>query len=101
MRTHHLVLLAFSPLLEDAFDFTAASHKAFIIHVLEKVFGKSLENIVCLVGDNCPTNQSLADLCNLPLVGCASHRFNLEVMKELLQYESIIAQVCHFVVFCC
>lgn len=76
------MLLAFSPLLEDAFDFTAESHKKFMDFYLDH-YGKSMENVVCLVGDNCATNQALADLCGKPLVGCASHRFNLEVQAYL------------------
>jgi hypothetical protein len=76
------VLLSFSPLLEDAFDQTAESHKKFIEFYLNH-YGKSLTNVVCLVGDNCATNQALADLCGKPLVGCASHRFNLEVQSYL------------------
>lgn len=71
-------------MLEDNFDFSSESHKKLIEHVLG-VFDCTLENVFCLVGDNCAVNTHLADLCNLPLVGCASHRFNLEVQAFLAQ----------------
>ena len=34
-----------------------------------------------MVGDNCSTNGSIAEKLNKPLIGCASHRFNLAVQK--------------------
>ena len=73
-------------MLENDFDFTAESHRNLIEHVLG-VFGKTLDDVLCLVADNCPVNQRLADICGLPLIGCASHRFNLEVLAFLSQPE--------------
>jgi hypothetical protein len=84
-------------MLEDDFDLTSESHKNFLIHVLG-IFDKSLENVFCLVGDNCSTNTHLADLCGLPFVGCASHRFNLEVQAYLglPQFEQLVEKVLLF-----
>ncbi|RLN10139.1 hypothetical protein BBJ28_00018417 [Nothophytophthora sp. Chile5] len=48
----------------------------------------------CLVvGDNCATNQSIATKMGVPLVGCASHRFNLAVNKVLAPYEDLLDNV--------
>ena len=86
------VLLSFSPLLEDAFDFTAESHKSYLEYVL-KLFNKSCANVVCLVGDNCSTNKRLAELMGVPLVGCASHRFNLACQRFLDKIKVEIERV--------
>jgi hypothetical protein len=52
----------------DESGFTAQNHKDLLVSVL-KIFGKSLANVVCLVGDNCATNRSCATLCGIPFVG--------------------------------
>ena len=61
---NYKVLLAFSTLQEEN-DFSAISHKNFIVEVLQ-IFGKNLSNIICLVGDNCNTNIAIAKQCNVP-----------------------------------
>jgi hypothetical protein len=87
------ILLAFSPLFDEA-DFTAESHKEFIEQVLQNVFKKNLENVVCLVGDNCSTNHALATLCRKPLVGCAAHKFNLQIQAYLTaNYDPLLSKV--------
>ena len=85
-------------MLETDFDFTAESHKNFLEYVLG-VFDKTLDNVICLIGDNCSTNKLCADLCSLPLVGCASHRFNLEVQAFLENFEAIILKALLFFLF--
>lgn len=88
-----LALLGFSPMLEGDFDMTSQSHKNLLEHILG-VFNRTLANVLCLVGDNCAVNTHLADLCGLPLVGCASHRFNLEVISILdTQHEALLDKV--------
>jgi hypothetical protein len=92
-KTIERALLAFSPLLDEN-DMTATSHKEFIVSHLE-VYEKTLDNVICLVGDNANTNKALADQCNKPLIGCASHRFNLEVQEYLKQnpWNSLLDKV--------
>ena len=58
-----------------------------------ELFGKSLDNVTSLIGDNVSTNKALADLCEKPLIGCASHRFNLAVKVFLSPREDLIAKV--------
>ncbi len=43
------------------------------------MFGKSMDNVVALVGDNCSVNTSLSKQANTHFVGCASNRLNLAV----------------------
>ncbi len=84
----------------DESDYSAASHKDFIEYVLGDVYGKSLDNVVCFTGDNMNTNQALATLCGKPLVGCAAHRFNLEVQKYLLDnYDALLLKVNNYFKF--
>ncbi|KAE9342795.1 hypothetical protein PF008_g9993 [Phytophthora fragariae] len=51
-----------------------------------------------LVGDNCATNQSIATKMGIPLVGCASHRFNLAVNKFLEPYDDLLDEVNNLIV---
>ena len=84
-------LLAFST-FHDESSFKAVDHKSLLETTLA-IFGKSLTNVVCLVGDNCAVNQKLATDCGLPLVGCAAHRFNLEVQRFLEPHKALLQKV--------
>lgn len=83
------VLLGFTA-FDDETSFTAKNHKRCLKTILQ-LFGKTWDNVVCFIGDNCSTNKALADLCKLPLVGCAAHRFNLEV-QMFLETSSVLIQ---------
>jgi hypothetical protein len=76
--------------MEDGF--TADAHLEHLEAILS-VYGKKLTMVKFLVGDNCSTNQSAATKLGVPLVGCASHRFNLAVGKFLVEYEDDITQI--------
>eukprot|EP00644_Phytophthora_capsici_P004648 jgi/Phyca11/111050/e_gw1.19.281.1 len=41
----------------------------------------------------CPTNKAIATWLKVPLIGCASHRFNLAVCEYLTEFEDLIAEV--------
>jgi len=71
------VLLAISPTLEED-DLGADAHIALFESTLE-LYGVSKDNIACIIGDNCNTNKAISTRWNIPMVGCASHRFNLAV----------------------
>ncbi|KAL0246377.1 hypothetical protein GEMRC1_007589 [Eukaryota sp. GEM-RC1] len=48
------------------------------ISLLEEIlarYGKCTRDASFLVSDNCPTNYAIARALNLPLIGCAAHRF--------------------------
>ncbi len=83
----HLYLLSFAPLL-DGTSFTAENHAEFIRSSL-KWYQLPIERLVCLIGDNCSTNKRTAELLNVPLLGCRSHRFNLAVEAYLAATLSI------------
>ncbi|KAH9118961.1 hypothetical protein LEN26_011855 [Aphanomyces euteiches] len=81
-------LLSFA-LTNEEDSLNAMSHKKYLEFVLD-VFGKTLSNIVVLIGDNCSTNHALSRLLGIPLIGCASHRFNLFVGDILREKEEIV-----------
>ncbi|KAK1931337.1 hypothetical protein P3T76_013093 [Phytophthora citrophthora] len=68
---------------------TADDHIEFMSAILD-VYGKTTEMIKFFVGTNCATNQSLATKLGVPLVGCASHRFNLAMSLFLSDYDEQI-----------
>jgi len=59
-------------------------------------FEKSLENVICIIGDNCATNAKIARLVKVPLVGCSSHRFNLQVKKYYSEHEPLLTKLSQF-----
>ena len=84
-------LLAFTPLLDET-DLSAHSQSALIIDTLE-LYEKDISNVVCIIGDNCSTNKSVANILGVPLVGCSSHRFNLAVNFFLKDFENVLDKV--------
>ena len=74
-----------SPLDNEA-DLGADEHNAFLVETLG-VFGKTLANVVMLIGDNCRVDQAMSRRLDIPLVGCASQKFNLAVRKFLAVYK--------------
>jgi hypothetical protein len=89
-------LLSIRPLLADGIEgLRAQDHLSHINRILT-LYGKNESNVICLVGDNCTVNQSIARTMDVPLIGCASHKFNLAVRKWMdgqPQLTAIIAKV--------
>ncbi|RLN87487.1 hypothetical protein BBJ28_00025084 [Nothophytophthora sp. Chile5] len=83
-------LLGLSPLADGTQ--TADAHVQMFGNILD-VYNKTDDMVAFLVGDNCATNQSVATKMGVPLVGCASHRFNLAVNKFLAPHEDLLAEV--------
>jgi hypothetical protein len=86
-----LRLLAVAPLLNES-DFGAESHREYIDNTLLS-YGLTTNSISFIVGDNCNTNKSLARLMNKPLIGCASHRFNLAVKSFCGPDEALLTKL--------
>jgi hypothetical protein len=84
-------LLAIAPPFDET-SYTAENHKAFIADVLE-LFGRSLDNLIYLVADNASVNTCLADLLGIPMLGCASHRFNLACKNYLEKFEYVLQKI--------
>lgn len=58
-----------------------------------ELYGKGLENLIYLVADNASVNTCLADLLGIPMIGCASHRFNLACKKYLESSEPVLQKI--------
>ncbi|ETP24312.1 hypothetical protein F441_02664, partial [Phytophthora nicotianae CJ01A1] len=56
-------------------------------------YNKTISMVAFLVADNCSINKRIATLLDLPLVRCASHRYNLAVNRSLAPYEAELAAV--------
>lgn len=78
-------LLAIAPLLQED-DLGAEQHLAFIEATL-KIYGKNLSNVIAFIGDNCSVNKSLSTISEIPLIGCASHKFNLAVEQWIESHQ--------------
>lgn len=50
----------------------ADEHITFMLFVLG-IFGKLFDNVLCIIGDNCKTNQCIVTKLNVPLISGASH----------------------------
>jgi hypothetical protein len=74
-------MLSIKPLLSDGIQgMRAVDHIEHLEKVLNR-YGKKMSAVICLVGDNCSVNQSIAQIMKVPLLGCASHKFNLAVRR--------------------
>ena len=58
-----------------------------------ELFGKDLSSLLYLVADNAAVNTCLADLLEIQMIGCASHRFNLACKSYLQKYEATLSKV--------
>ena len=82
-------MLSMKPLLADGITgMRAIDHIEHLSNVLEG-YGKSNNDIICLVGDNCAVNQSMARILGVPLLGCASHKFNLAVRRWISEQSDL------------
>lgn len=86
-------LLACSP-MEAIADFSAAAHVEFIGSTLN-FYGKEVTDLEFFTADNSSVNVATARDCNVPLVGCASHRLALATREVILQggYQPLIDEV--------
>ena len=84
-------LRAFSPHNNEC-SLSGSEHVDFFEYVLD-LFGKSFNNVLCIISDNCSTNKSIENILRLPLVGGASHRFNLAMQDILKEEEPLIARI--------
>lgn len=87
------ILVAMAPLVDDEVsDHTARSHVKFLDTILS-YYGRSKANIVYIVGDNCSVNGAVADLLQVSMVGCASHRLSLAVNLLLSGDDELITKI--------
>jgi len=85
-------LLSCGPLLDET-SLNAQNHIDYFDDVLH-TFDKSLrENVVYFVGDNCATNKAISRQTDIPLIGCASHRFQLAVKTFYSESEKLLDKI--------
>jgi hypothetical protein len=77
IQKEHLLALA-SLITEE--ELGAQQHIEFLEATLA-LYSKALSNVVFLIAKNCNTNRKISNYLAIPLLGCASHHFNLEVNK--------------------
>lgn len=78
--------------LEDNITQDANERVGFLRSVLT-LNGKDDSSVTVPVGDTCNANRSFSVKMEKPLVGCASHRFQLSVNEILGEEESVVSQV--------
>ncbi|KAG2786613.1 hypothetical protein PC116_g10761 [Phytophthora cactorum] len=86
-------LLSMAPVMDEPGDHLTAEGHLMAIERFLPFFGKTIQGVKFLVGDNCAVNKRLAKLMKVPLVGCASHRLNLAVRDFLRPHESALEEV--------
>jgi hypothetical protein len=80
--------------------FGAISHMEYLSYVLS-CYGKSFEHVQFIVGDNCNVNKAIPTAiknkhnCNVPLVGCASHRLHVAVEKLYTEEDFALIEKVH------
>eukprot|EP00918_Siedleckia_nematoides_P040195 GHVU01087242.1.p1 GENE.GHVU01087242.1~~GHVU01087242.1.p1 ORF type:complete len:275 (-),score=45.80 GHVU01087242.1:752-1576(-) len=92
------VLLAMGPLLDEE-ELDAPEHIEFLSESL-KVYGKAVDDVVALVGDNCNVNKAISHQTGVALIGCGSHKFNLSVtewLEEKKERSEAVVEVVHSV----
>jgi len=90
--TRRFVLLAFCPLDVEE-DLGAQSLFDLIADTLSR-YNKPWESVPFMVADNCNVNQYIGNREGaVPMVGCASHRFNLAIFDYLISYEALLAKI--------
>jgi hypothetical protein len=57
------------------------------------MYGKSMDNVIFFVTNNCNTNKSIARITSKLLIGCASHRLNLAAKAFYQEFESILENI--------
>lgn len=85
-------LLSFSP-LDNGDQQTADAHSEFLEFVFEEVYGKSLNNVSAIIGDNFSTNRSSGRGLSSTFIGVYIHKFHLGVKEILEQQEGVIEKV--------
>ena len=83
--------MAFSPLLDET-TLEANQHIEILNETLQ-LYGKSTDKVVALIADNCEVNKSIAEKQKKPMIGCASHRFQLALNDYIADVMPIIVKI--------
>jgi hypothetical protein len=74
--------------LDDITNQLSDNHIDTIKTILKR-YDKSLDNVVYVVADNCPTNPCIGNKLGKPFIGCYAHKLNLEVENYLTEHVLI------------
>lgn len=87
-------MVSMKPLLADGITgMRDINHIEHLSNVLQG-YGRSNNDIICLVGDNSAVNnQSMARILGVPLIGCASHKFNLAVRRWISEQLTLTPNI--------
>lgn len=82
-------MLSMQPLLAEGIHGVSARDQLDHVQNVLESYGKAFGNVICLVGDTSSVNQSMARSLNVPLIGCANHKFNLAVQHWITQQAQL------------
>ncbi|MEM9079038.1 MAG: hypothetical protein AAGC43_18510 [Bacteroidota bacterium] len=80
------ILLSCSPMENEDF-LDSNEHYEYLKFVLD-LYGKNIDSVVEIVGDNCSTNRCMSRIIGPIFVGCHSHRFNL-ALKDIISKHQV------------
>lgn len=78
--------------MEDESSQDAEEHLRLTDFMLS-LYGKTIQNVVARIGNNCSTNKAFARLMSTDFIVCASHRLNLAKKDVLKNHEFVISKV--------
>lgn len=77
---------------EEATESNAQAH----LHYFREVFPYFEQEFdswsVCLVAENASVNKKIARICEKPMIGCMSHRLNLDI-NDMVETDDDLAHV--------
>eukprot|EP00171_Calliarthron_tuberculosum_P023317 IDg23317t1 len=76
---------------DEATKFNSETHLKFFGDILEFYGQKFNQWCVALISDNTSTNKRVSALSGIPMVGCCSHKLNLEV-KEMIRHHADLSR---------
>lgn len=76
----------------SCFIMDGKKYESTIREMLARV-GKTSQNVLFLVGDNCPLNKKLSELLRVTFIGCAAHTLNLALKSHFASHKTIIGKV--------
>ena len=85
------ILLTITPPIDET-NYNAETHAALIVDTLD-LFDHKVEDLLILLADNTNLNPAIANILHIPMIGCASDKFNLAVQHFLSAYKYQIEKV--------
>lgn len=87
-RSYEKFLLALSPMEHEEKWNANEIHES--LQFVLGVFGKKVDIVVAVVGENLATNGSMSRRIGLTFIGCHSHRYNLAILEILAEHNHVM-----------